>query len=577
MLRNVRARLRHWLTCPDPFLIRSILGLALITALLALLGWAGYYGFKECRRMVLTHHARTAEASGDTTRFLGFIRQVLESHPDDLEANRLMVDFCKRSAPRSYVEWLTRLQGLEPDNRKTSLELAGVHLRLKHYENASTLARSLIPYREWSGPAHNILALTSAHRGDLDAALEHFRSALRDEPNSLPILANFATFLTTLHQPSLDAEREDILLRLSRLPGGDLAVLRLRGARAMEMRDAATSLELAQEIVRHPRHQFGDRLQHLGTLLAFRPADYPAALKVLQESSRQQRSTMGPLLEWLLHARRWEEAMAWMDAFPPEIQSSTHIRFTRIQCAVLARWPASRWLPFLGTTSWGRDEPLRLAGLSMAHQMDGQADAAISFKRRAVESAKRHSLSCYSLLDLVEAWEGWDEEVDSLLESLSHDRVFESQALGELFQRHLAKRNAAKLLPIAERLALAHPESPQMQGNYLSLALLLDPGSPKIRSACEKFFLRYSRLPHAQSLQGFALTLSGKAGEGLNLMERIAPELRQLPPINLYYAFALSRNNRAAEAGAILKLVDESRLLDAEKLILAEARNASAH
>lgn len=568
MKPNLRARIRTMLESPDPFMIRFFLILASVAALLFLAAWGGMRAWQESRRVVLTHHARNAVESGQWNEALGFLRAVLESHPDDLAANRLMVAFCRKKSPRSYLEWLTRLQGLEPDNSRTSLELAEAHLRLQHYEAAEVLARKLLEYPSLAPSARNILALTAAMRGARAEALEHFREAHRTKPESLPILVNYAAFLTNTGDPSLDAEWEGLLAEVGKREGGNLAALRLRLARATSKKDAATALALAAEIATHPKHRFQDELQYLSTLWAFRPGDYPAALAGLKERCLKDRPHMNVLLQWLMEGGRWQEALAWIEAFPTELQSSIYFRFIRLQCALKAPLPPDRLIQWLGSESWKGAEPLRLAGLAEAHQRAGRKDAAAS-RRQAVDLASKEPLAAYELLDLVEGWPGWDAEEEALLTVLSKDKIFQADALQKLFQIRLARKDAAQLLPVAEQLSRINPKSMILEGNYLSLALLNDPQSAKLHRACERFFHNYPHNPHALSLQGYALALQGKTAEGLALMERIPLEIRQRAPINLYYAHTLSQAGRPAEAADVAKTVKRENLLDAELKILS--------
>jgi len=557
------------LDSPDPFMIRFFLILLSIAVLLCLLAWGGMKTWQESRRLILTHYARNAVESGHWPEALGFLRRVLENHPNDLAANRLMVAFCKKKSPRSYLEWLTRLQGLEPDNSRTSLELAELNLRLQHYETADGLARGLLKYPSLAPSAHNVLALTSARRGSLTEALEHFREAHRTKPESLPILANYAAFLTSTGGAAMDAEWEGLLAELGKRDGGDLAVLRLRLARATSKKDATTALSLGQSITSHPKHRFQDELQHLSTLLLFRPRDYPAALAGVKERCLKVRPQMNVLLQWFMERGMWHEAMAWIDAFPPELQASIYFRFIRLQCALKAPLPPDRLIAWLGSETWKGAEPLRLAGLAEAHHRAGHKDTAAACRREAVESAVKEPLATYELLDLIEGWHGWDAEEETLLTALSKDKIFQADALQRLFQIHLARKDAAGLLPVAGELFKLNPKSMILEGNYLSLALLNNPHSTKLHRICESFFYNHPRNPHALSLQGYALALQGKAAEGLALMDRIPAEVRQRAPIHLYYAYTLSQAGRQAEAAEIAKKVSKDNLLDAEREILS--------
>lgn len=575
MKLNLWTRFRARMDSPDPFMIRFFLILGSVAVLLFLLAWGGMRAWQESRRAILTHHARNAVEAGQWNEALGFLRAILETHPDDLAANRLMVAFCKKKSPGSYLEWLTRLQGLEPDNSRTSLELAEVHLRLQHYETAEALARKLLDYPSLAPSAHNILALTASMRGARAEALEHFRTAHRAKPESLPILANYAAFLTSTGNPALDAEWEGLLAELGKQEGGDLAALRLRLARATSKKDAAAALSLGTQITSHPKHRFQDELQYLSTLLAFRPGDYPAALAGLKERCLKERPHMNVLLQWFMERGLWKEAIAWIDAFPPELQASIYFRFIRLQCALKAPMPPDRLIAWLGSESWKGAEPLRLAGLAEARRRAGHKDAADAGRREALSLASKEPLSAYELLDLIEGWSGWEAEKESLLTVLSKDKIFQADALHKLFQIHLARKDAAQLLPVAEQLSRLNPKSMILEGNYLSLALLNDPQSTKVHRSCERFFHNYPHNPHALSLQGYALVLQGKTAEGLALMERIPPEIRQRPPINLYYAYTLSKAGRQAEAGEVAKSVAREKLLDAELKVLSAVQTGA--
>lgn len=569
MKPNLRDRVRSMMESPDPFMIRFVLILGSVAVLLFLLAWGGMRAWQESRRMILTHHAQKAVESGQWNEALGFLRAVLENHPDDLAANRLMVAFCRKKSPRSYLEWLTRLQGLEPDNSRTSLELAEVNLRLRHFEAAEGLARGLLNYPALAPSARNILALTAARRGLRAEALEHFREAHRAKPESLPILANYAAFLTSTGDTSLDAEWEGLLAVLGKREGGDLAVLRLRLSRATSKKDAASALSLGAAITSHPRHRFQDKLQHLSTLLAFRPADYPAALAALKAECLKDRPQMNVLLQWFTDRGLWQEALAWIEAFPPELQASIYFRFIRLQCALKAPLPPDRLIAWLGSESWKGAEPLRLAGLAEAHQRAGHKDAAAGARRDAVATAVKEPLDAYELLDLIEGWPGWDAEEEALLVALSRDKIFQAGALQKLFQIHLARKDAARLQPVAEQLSRLNPKSMILEGNHLSLALLNEPHSTRVHRACERFFHNYPHNPHALSLQGYALALQGKAGEGLALMERIPGEIRQRAPIHLYYAYTLSQAGKQAEALELAGKISKDTLLDAELKVLS--------
>jgi len=563
-----------WRRGPDPFLIRPLLVIAASAALVGGLVAGGLVAWDHGQRLMLTHHARQALERRDWPNALNYLQDVLRRHPEDLQATRLMVALCKQASPRSYLEWLRRLQMLEPDNREVSLELAQLAFRTGQVELAEGLARGLAAQPGMGGPSHTLLALIEGARGRSAEALVHFQAARAAQPESSAYLANHAAYLATQPEAWAGPALAEILQEIRKRPGGELAALRLEAARAAALGRGEEALRLAASARRHPDHGLNEILLELNLRGDLAPATLPTALQAAWEEAQKQPSWRIPLLEWTASRRLWGQALHAVSSLPPEVQSSLHVRFIRLQCSLSAGLPPQALAASLEEEQWDEGDALRLAAAAEARLRAGEAAAATALRARALETAEQNAVQAFALLDLIEGWEGWDAEEERLLERLARVEVFRADALHALFRFHQRSGSAAKLLPIAAQVHRLQPEMMIFEGNWLALELLIHPASSKIHRAVEDFHRRHPQHPHALSLQAHALVLRGRAEEGAALFETIDPSLRARPPIQLYYAHALARSGRSGEARRTLAGLDPGPLLDAERALLAAVQAA---
>jgi tetratricopeptide (TPR) repeat protein len=522
--------------------------------------------------------ARVSLEKGDFKRAALDARAVLDSNPQNTEANRLIAKAMEASGSPAALSWRVRLQSLLPDDAENLLALAKDALDAGDLARAKSAIERLKPAETLTATFHEVSARLAMSRRDTAAAETHLQEACRLAPNENRHRLALATLLVDSKRPESRAAALGVLGELAGQPDSSLPALRILLGDAQKHAQPGRIKELALALTEAPGATFSDKLKRLGILRKLDSLGSASYLGELRELAKSNADHLLDLLMWMNQNDLALIASEWLPEFPKELLSKPPgcigAAETYIKCA---EWAKLRKLVEGG--SWGDFDYMRRAYLSRAldRLRDGDAGAA-EWKNAvsAAQSAPDGPARLERLAKAAEAWH-WDQRVEDVCWLLARTGHCPRWALDLLLVNAYRQGNTAQVQMAASLISKADPGGITARNFYTFISLLTrtQEGDPHRRA--KDLYEELPTDPAVTATYALSLYQRGKMSEAVAAMATMKPEELRKPGgrFAFFHGVFLIAADRSAEAEEFLQLAGNRTLLPEEKAILLREKEAA--
>lgn len=548
---------------------RRLIILSVGACLLALLLYVTHWTYVRVKRHVFGNRVAEAMAKGEDEKALAQLKIILQQYPNDREALRTLLELGEKQHAPWVLSLKKRIFDLDPSDSAAALDLAEEACR----NNQPRLARWAVKEIAQSAPAENILGMTAMLEGDRKAALEHFQTAYKLKPDSSAIVKNYAACLLSDPENDHSETVRSLIQKLAENPQAGLGVERLRLALALQNNQINQAREIAAKITARPDHLMADSLQEVSILAVNDTGAAEKALDLLCKREAEKPEHTMELLAWLHRNGHHHRALALIEKLPDSLRQAQAVRMTEVE-TLLRLKEYQRVRQLLENSSWGDSDFLRFACLANVFELEGETGKAAEMRHAAtakvLSSESALPFTAPVLLNYVSSIAEWDNERQKLLWGMTDSPVLADHALNSLLRFYQQKKDAHGLARVFLKLAGKYPEEKMYLNNAVSLALLTGVSRQWASTKAEELFKLYPDDPVIRSTYAYALALGDQSARAYEVVSKIDPKLLSTPEFALYYGFVLNANGMKKEAESAWKNVDQSKLLDTERLLLKE-------
>lgn len=564
---------------------RSLLKRLFISALaIVLLGVLGYFlGFPAYQNLRSSRILRIASSFVKTEDYRSaylLLDQYLKSHPENLEARRLLAKVLEEyGAGQGLAEW-EALVTLEPDNAANYVGYITSALRVRQIQKLPESLAILQKLQPDGLDYHRLSAALALLTGDAVVLRKSIEVLAQAEPDNPTTQFNLATLRLNSPVAAEVAAARDTLEEFAR---GD--ALRIR----------ATLVLIDDAPKRWPKEKTPAKLYALlvrQLALGKSPLDSPSGfmktgavrvrepgleslLEHLQTQPAPTSEDVTRLAQWLLKIGRTRDALVWLETLPPLTRESPAALVSMAACAVgLEAWDKLEQLLLQG--AWGPvpGEAVKYAFQARLLREQKNDSRAESIWNQAIKAAESSLPGMRVLHRLVQIWR-WPGKEVPVLWVLVRRFPNDTQAWQKLTEQVLATRETAQLWRVYNSWVQAMPAHVPAQIERLVVGLLVRPQEPGLANRAAELFRLHPNNPGCRLAQALALWRGGLTGEALIVLDAVQLNPAAEPRVALTRGLVLSALGRRAESERMFALLKTETLLPEEVALMAAARNSS--
>lgn len=530
---------------------------------------SGWRHFRE--RRAVAKAQRALEEKNYRAALLG-ARRVLERHPANVEANRIMAELAELVGANSAVRWRKQVLMLEPDRPQNRFDLAAAALRFGDLRAADTALQGLGDAERRTPAFYEFAAILAIRSGKPSLAARRYAEACRLAPSDDRLRFNRASAMLGAAQKKEVEEARRVFHEFEAHP-----IYRLPAKRAL-LNDAAgrgkrtDALARAEELFEDPHATSNDRLLVLNVLARFSPPALPDRLRAAQAAARSP-VEFADLLGWMIEHDRAREAAAWTETWPPARRLEPPIPLAMANLyAKLGEWRVLSI--YLSRQSWLSTDFLRLAFLARAQRELGHDAASLTHWKAAQQATIHNPVRQATLMRLAESW-GWHAKTENLLWEMAEGDLTPRWALHRLFQHSRARGDTRGLRRVSERLLRLDPEDRVMRNNAAMFAMLLNGEDARAFATAEELAAAAPTNAAFVATQALALHLQRRDADAVRLLQTLDPQALETPSVAAYYGLVLA-GSHSALARQYLVRAERARLLPEERALIDYARRQAS-
>ena len=538
---------------------------------LAAAAWFGrdfYRNFKEQRSLA---QAQAFLAQGDFRSALLSARQTLQLNPTNVPACRVMAAVADLSHSPAVLDWQRRVVQTEPTiENKLLLASSGLRYQNPPYPLTAQILDELAPAATNLASYQVVAASLALNRRRLAEAETHFETAAKLDPTNQLYALNLAIVRLEATNATQAVPARAVLENLRTDANLGLPALRALVVDRLAHRDVAAANNYSTQLLANAQATLPDRLQHLGILRQLKAESFSARLLAVQQATATNASAAAEVAGWMQANNLVAEELQWLTNLPTAFQAQPPVRLALADAYLQsADWRTLR--DFAAKGNWEETDFLRLALLSHAWSELDVKPVADSNWGSAVTAAGNRYSALTTLLGLAEKWKLFRERED-LLQRLVEKFPRERWAQQALAQLYLVAGNTAGLNQLYAKLFSIFPRDVGIKNNLAATSLLLKTNLPQAGQWAAEIYAIATNDPVIASTYAFALHLQGRTRDGLTVMEKLDPQLRQRPDAALYYGVLLTATGATNEAAPYLKIArTKTDWLPEEKRLLSTA------
>jgi predicted Zn-dependent protease len=510
-------------------------------------------------------------AKGDRRNASLSARRALQINSRNLEACRIMAELNEMSRSPAALDWRRRIAETSP-TIENKLRLAATAMRSQG--SPFTLTTQIL--QEVSPTAQNV-ATYHVVAGELAVKLKHsdeaareFETASRLEPTNQLFQLNVAALRIESTNAEVAADARATLERLRGNRGLRTIALHWLISPAIQKNDWVKAEEYSRELIADPQARLDDRLLHLNILRERKSPEAADYLKLVKNQASTNAMQAYDMSAWLISHGMVEEDLPWLTNLVASVRSEQPAPLAVVDC-YLAKNDWGGLQAYLEGQKWGDLEFLRFAYLSRAAEQLRQNLAMEAHWRSAVREAGERYGALSRLLILTRLW-GRDRAHEELLWQLAQRFPRERKGFFDELQRHFeATDNTSGLNKLAAAKLSYDAHDFHAQNDYAATALLLKLNLPRAHELAKEAYSAHPEEPIIASTYAYSLHVQGRTKLGLGVLDKLKPEVRDKPPVVLYYGVLLAAAGETNAAAQYLAAAQHSPMLPEEKALLAAA------
>jgi hypothetical protein len=534
------------------------------------LAWKQRHALAQAREFIAKRDAPSAQLALDVA---------LNAVPGNVDTIRVAADMLDQVGAPQAMRLRRMVAQLLPGSAEDAAKFILCCLRFGDYNGAKDGLTQASP--EVSAQLPMLQAALAYATATSDAPVAD--ALIQELRRRFPADEELSYMHAMLHLRHPDAVRRkqarEQLIEFARVhPDRKLVVERTLAAVATQQNDYDEARRLLDSVVADPRSTLNDRLQRANIDLLVNHVAFDKVYALMAPLASKNVEDAIQFTRWLLAQKRATEAQAWIDSLPSDYRSNRMVRSLEADTvAQLKDW--NRLADLLEAGAWGEisTDCVRLA--MSARLIEGQGNKALRLDvwNAALEAGRTNLPALRVLHRLAVDW-GWDKEIESTLWALARSFPDQTWAHQALFNHFKEQQNTPAMRDVLALLRQSSPGTRRYQGDWALLSLLTDRGlswSPA-KDTMRELHEGDPANPTYASGYAYALALSDRADEALEVVEAMSAQDREYPPRLPYtiYVYGMARNRD--EVLRLQELVRKSGAdyLPEERLLLSQAQEA---
>lgn len=497
------------------------------------------------------------------------LRKVLQLNSGNVEAWRLRATIAERFRLPTALEYRERVLELQPANVTNQLQLAQTAILQGSYTRAEQALSTVSPANQNHPAYHQLAAMLALARNDLRGAGKELTEAARLRPQTKDAQLNLAAVELQSSDEKVVAGAVQTLRELYADPEYRQEALRQLSLAAVNKRDWTRARSLTKELQADEKAALADRLLHLTALQGSGDQESTIYLTQLKVTCRTSSSSACNLATWLAAHEQADDAVAWMESLPPELQQELEVKMTRAECLVAKRdWGTLR--NQLKTNDWKESDFMRHAMIARAAREEHEDLTAQTEWMTALRDAAQKPKDLTLLAHVASSW-SWSREKEDVLWLIVQRHPDERWALETLHHSFIQGGNTLGLQKLYSQLLLRSPDDLSVQKNLAMVDLLLNLQTNRAHDLAKSAYERATTNASFVCTYAYSLHMQGRTTEGIAVLESLPTRELEKPEIALYYG-VLQTSTAPVKAKKYLELARPALKLPEEKALLRMAR-----
>lgn len=551
--------------------MKRLVVIALLVVVVLLCFWQGRPAYRRYKQNRLAAQMREFMQQGDQSSAMMSAGLLLRMNPSSEEACRVMAELYDRSQSPMAVAWWRRVAELSP-TLTNRLQLAGCALRWEAPPFA-LVQRTLeaIPPAERSTAAFHVIASRlSLQLLQPARAAAHLQEAARLEPDNPRHEINLATLRLQSTNRAWIAGSLATLERLSTNQTLEVQALRSLVAWHLSQSNLAAARGFSGRLLDRPHAAFEDRITHLTVLHQAGGADFSVALERTQAQVATNAAQVGVVCDWMMARGVGAAALEWVQGLPADMRLQQPVPQSIAQCfAQRKEWRKLEL--FLQERSWGDQDAIRLAWMSLASQEQREEEPALIHWRKAVQAASDRPDSLLALARQAHFW-NWAQRREEVLSLLAEKYPHQAWGLESLGREYQSQGNTPGLARIYGTLHRLNTTNAVVMNDLAMVTLLLQTNLDQAHRLARQAYESNPTSAVLASTYGFSLLVQGKTNDARAVLEKMPLAEREQPAIALYCGLSLAGTGETNGAARYFARAESARLLPEEKALLQRAR-----
>ncbi len=498
--------------------------------------------------------------------------QVLDLHPDALQAYQILADATEKENLEETVAWRAQIARLLPGNFESQLNLASAALRFGELDLARNALKN-IPENQRDRAAYHVVAGWLARaEGNLKEQETQFAAAVEKDPRNDLYQFNLAALQIRSSDNAASQRAKEVLQRISQenveyRTGALRALLN----DAIERSDLNSAQSYAQDLQMAPQVTFSDYLLCLNFYKKLDQKKFAALLEKVKPVAARDRADVALLMNWMNDNGLAAEVLKWMDKLPETLTDKPPAAIAVAEAfAQVKNW--SRLRRWTRNGLWDQADHFRLAYQAFsAHQSrQSSADAEFESLWQAAERATNDQPE--KDLDLARLATKWNLsiEAEQLWSRLSHVPSTRREALDALYRFYRNNNDLKKLYDTLQRLHDSSPNEALITANLARLGLNIEQNTKQSQELARQAYESAPSDPNCAVTYAFSLYSTGRTTEGLSIIKKLSPSQLHDPHIAVYVAVLLLDDNQVDAAKQYIQAAQHGTLFVEEKRLLED-------
>ena len=503
-----------------------------------------------------------------------------ESHLRKANSKKLFIllsESSRKAGESDYPLYLGMALEADPKDESLAVETVRALVESKRHDISPVLVPSITASFPNNAEIFHLLGIMMLQRGELDAGYNALKRASELDPNSESIKLSLGTIEALSREPAV-AERGRETISRARQNPELYKVATVSLAEITSLTDTNKALELWDEVVARYPDDFDARIKRLNLIHRSKPQEVREQIDKLWS----QFTSISDRLQLVAQSFGWlgvDIAQQLLERLPNADRIKPSARLLQIALdAARQQWQKVIETARLITEDQEAPVHQKVVGwlwMARANKEMGNDDVAASSIRNASQQASNIPQLLLISGQQLEFWNMNSEAQIFYKQAANSTGPVQLLALNSLAIHAQAKRNAADLLQIYEKLLQLLPSNPLLTNNVAALLLMRNEQLNRALDLAQQVYMANpanQRVPQIADTYALALALNNRVAEALEIYSKIPVNALEIASIRLHYARVLAMAGRQDQSWEILKEINTADLFREEQEMLDNLR-----